>query len=233
MNKLILQAHDLFKNCDFPYFICGGFALDMFAGKELRPHGDFDISVFKENKRDVVKFLQDNGWPVYARFFDPDKPETMKDFYLIGDPNDSMLDDCLNMWAVKPGSFADMRLKEGAEGIYTYKIIEPRLQGFDFIELSFNTQANNCFVYDEDPSITLELDRAILYKDNVPYMAPELVLFLKSHPFYSEHEYQIPKTTFDFKAVMPLLPEKSRQWLMDALDKAWPDGYSWLEGLLI
>ena len=143
MNKIILQAHELFKNCGFPYFICGGFALDMFAGKELRPHGDFDISVFKENKRDAVKLLQDNGWPVYARFFDVDKPETMKEFYLITDPDDSRWDDCENMWAVKPGSFAHMHLKEDKTDVYTYKIIEPRLQAFDFIELAFNTQADN------------------------------------------------------------------------------------------
>ena len=232
MNKLILQAHELFKNCGFPYFICGGFALDMFAGKELRPHGDFDISVFKENKMDAVRFLQNNGWPVYARFFDVDKPETMKEFYLIANPDDSKWDNCDNMWAVKPGSFAEMYLKEDKEDVYTYKIHEPRLQGFDFIELSFNTQADNCFVYDEDPNITLGLDKAILYKDNVPYMAPELVLFLKSHPFYSTHEYQIPKTNFDFKAIMPLLPDESRQWLTSSLDKAYPDGYDWLKDLV-
>jgi len=25
--------------------------------------------------------------------------------------------------------------------------------------------------------------------------------------------------------------DESRQWLVDALNKAYPDGYSWLEGL--
>ena len=30
----------------------------MFAGKELRLHDDFDISIFKEHKREAVKFLQ-------------------------------------------------------------------------------------------------------------------------------------------------------------------------------
>jgi len=178
MNKLILEASDFFKNCGFPYFVCGGFALDMFAGKELRPHGDFDLSVFKENKWDAIRFLQNNGWIVYARFFDPDKPETMKEFYLIADLSEDRVDNCGNMWAVKPESFVQMGLKEGEADIYTYKIIEPRLQGFDFIELSFDTKADGYFVYEGDNAkITLELDRAILYKDGIPYMAPELVLF--------------------------------------------------------
>ena len=231
MNKLILEANNLFKTCGFPYFVCGGFALDIFAGEELRPHGDFDISVFKEDKREVLEFLKNNGWPVYGRFFDFDKPETLTEFYLITDLNESKIDECSNMWAVKPGSFVEMILKEDKPGVYTYKIHEPRLQGFDFIELAFDTQKNNKFVWEENPSIALELDKAILYKDGVPYMAPELVLFLKSPPFYTTNDYQKPKTAADFKAIIPLLSDESKKWLIDALETAYPDGYKWLDGL--
>jgi hypothetical protein len=41
-----------------------------------------------------------------------------------------------------------------------------------------------------------------------------------------------PKTESDFKAIMPLLSDESKQWLLDAVDKAYPDGHEWLEGLL-
>jgi len=232
VNELVPQAQELFKDCGFLYFICGGFALDMFAGKELRPHGDFDISVFMENKREVVDFLHSNGWPVYARFASVDNPDSFKEFYLLADLPSGKLDECENMWAVKPGSFAEMYLKDDNKGIYSYRIHEPRLQGFDFIELAFNMQKDGKFVCEGEQCVELELDKAILYKDGVPYMAPELVLFLKSHPFYSQNDYQKPKTEFDFKAVMPFLPDESRQWLINELDRAYPDGYEWLGGLL-
>ena len=232
MNKLILEANDLFKDCGFPYFVCGGFALDMFAGKELRPHGDFDISVFKEDKKEVLKFLKNNDWPIYGRFYDENRPESLREFYLITDLSESKIGECDNMWAVKPGSFIEMVLKEDKPGVYTYKVHTPRLQGFDFIELAFDTQENNKFVLDSHLDIALELNKAILYKDSVPYMAPELVLFLKSPPFYTTDDYQKPKTSADFKAIMPLLSAESRQWLIDSLETAYPDGYEWLDGLI-
>lgn len=51
MNNIIQQAHNLFKTAGFDYAICGGYGIDMFAGKELRTHGDFDIVVFNGSLR--------------------------------------------------------------------------------------------------------------------------------------------------------------------------------------
>ena len=232
MDKLILQAHDLFKNCDFDYCICGGFALDMFAGKELRPHGDFDIVVFKENKKDAVKFLMDNGWPVYGRFGGPEQPVTQYLFHLIEDVTDNKWDDCENMWAVKPGSFAEMYSVDRIPGVYSYKINEPRLQGFDFIELAFDTREGSDFVLKDSPRITLPMEKAILHKDGVPYLAPEVVLFFKTDEASCNHPYLKPKTETDFKAIMPLLPEERKKWLLDAIETAYPNGHDWLGGLI-
>jgi len=229
LHKLIYEANDLFKNCGFDYCICGGFALDMFAGREIRKHGDFDISFFKEDRVRAIKFLMDNEWPVYAR-------TELREFFLVIDPNDSRLTEMDNMWAVKPGSFANMLPVEGKENVYTYKIVEPRLQGFDFIEISFDARENGSFVIDSEDGkgarVWRALDKAILHKHRVPYMSPELILFLKSHPFNMEHEYLKPKTQNDFPAVLPMLSDEQRQWLLNALSKAWPDGYGWLDGLL-
>ena len=232
MHKLILEANELFKNCGFPYFICGGFALDMFAGKELRPHGDFDMAVFKENKHEAILFLIDNNWPVYIRFPKADDLATFKQFYLINDASDKRLNEVGALWSVKPGSFAEMIKTEDTEDSYTYYIHEPRLQGFDFIELAFDTREGDNFVLLDNPKITLPLDKAILQKDGVSYLAPEVVLFFKSDKFSSEHPYLKPKTEIDFKTVMPMLSEESRNWLLEAIKTAYPDGYEWLERLI-
>jgi len=227
------MAHELFKNAGFDYCICGGYALDMFAGKEIRPHGDFDIVVFKEDKLKAIQFLMDNNWPVYIRFATADDFDSFKQFHLISDINDSRLDDDRGgFWSVKPESFMEMIKKEGTEDAYTYYVHEPRLQGFDFIEIAFDVREGNDFVLLEEPRVTRAMDKAILYKNGIPYLAPEIVLFFKSDKFSSEHPYLKPKTEFDFKAIMPLLSGESRAWLLNAIETAHPDGYEWLDGLL-
>ena len=234
MNKIILQAHQLFETAGFDYAICGGFALDMFAGRQLRPHGDFDIVIFKENKKDAVRFLQANGWPVYGRFMEEGKNATQLLFYLIDNPADSKWDYCENMWAVKPGSFAEMYpIERAGADVYSYKIHEPRLQGFDFIELAFDGRDDNDFILQDNPKVTLPLDKAILYKDSIPYLVPEAVLFYKTDKFSSEHPYLKPKTEADFKAIMPLLSCEQRTWLINAVKIAYPDGAPWLDGLIL
>jgi len=226
MDKLILQAHDLFKDTGFNYCICGGFALDLFAGKELRSHGDFDMAFYSDEKANIVGFVQENGFTVYGRL------ESGKIFYRVDDINDVKWFDCNNFWAVKPDSFAHMYPTGDKPGEYTYNIIEPRLQSFDFIELAFNERSDDDFFLQYEPKIRMSLDKVTLYKDDVPYMAPEMVLMLKTHPESFNHPYLKPKAETDFKAVMPLLSDESKKWLFDTLAMVYPNGYEWLDGLL-
>ena len=48
MDNLISECNDFMKNCGFPYAFCGGYALELFLNKKLRPHSDIDISIFEE-----------------------------------------------------------------------------------------------------------------------------------------------------------------------------------------
>jgi len=76
------------------------------------------------------------------------------------------------------------------------------------------------------------MDKAILYRDGIPYLAPEIILLYKSGKGSMQGAYAKPRTEIDFKAIMPLLSEESRKWLLDAINVANPDGYEWLDGLL-
>jgi len=235
MNDVILQANNLFKTAGFDYAICGGFAFDMFADKELRTHGDFDISVFKENKQAAVKFMQQNNWTVYGRFMEVGKPATQYLFYKIEDITHSFWDDCRNMWAIKPNCLPEMykfhRL-QGEVEVYSYKPCEWCVRNLEFIELEIDAREGDDFVLQENPRVTLPLEKAILYRDGVPYLAPEMVLFYKSDKFSSEHPFVKPKTEADFKTIMPLLSSESKEWLINAINVAYPDGHGWLDGLL-
>jgi len=238
MNTLMHTANDLFKSAGFDYAVCGGFGFDMFAGKELRTHGDFDIVVFKEDKRRVVQFMIDNGWIVCGRFMEEGRVITNYLFYKIDDIADSYWDNCKNMWAVKAGCLPQVLHKldrlQGARGdVYTYQTRKWLVQDdIEFIELEIDSRDGDDFVVQESPRITRSMDKAMLSRDGVPYLAPEIILFYKSDRQSSEHPGIRPKTEADFKAIIPLLSEESKTWLTNALNIAYPDGYGWLSGLL-
>jgi len=225
MNKLILEAHEFFKNCDFSYYICGGFALEMFVGKTMRKHSDLDVSLFHENKRDVVALLQNDGWNMYKRI---PEPGTMGCATPIADHMDSKLDEIRTMWAIKPGSHITLNLREGETDIYDFDILRDNQTDFNFIEIVLDSKKGDNFVLREDINIVRQLDKAILYNNGIPYMSPELVMFLKSPQVYTTHDFHKEKTPADFKTIIPLLPDESRQWLINALNTAYPDGYGWI-----
>jgi len=229
MNKLITEGNKLFKNCGFSYYVCGGFALELFAGKTLRKHSDLDISVFDENKKDVVTLLQNNDWNIYKRVFEPG---SMGGLTPIANANDSKLDEIRIIWAIKPGTHLAPKLREGETDFYDFEILAAEQTDFNFIEIVLDHNDGSNFICGKEKNITRNLDKAILYKDDVPYMAPELVLFLKSPQVYFTHELHKDKTPDDFRIILPLLPAESKQWFITALDKTYPDGYDWLDGLL-
>jgi len=231
MNNLIIEGNNLFKDCSFPYYVCGGFALELFVGKSMRAHGDLDISVFYENKRDVAALLHSNGWDIYKRVFEPG---SLGGITPLVDANDSKLDEVRTIWAMKQGSHLPPKPRNDGTYIYDFEILSHEQKGFNFIEVVLDYNDGDHFVCGKDKKIARKLDKAILFSDEgVPYMAPELVLFLKSPQVYSTHEIHRKKTPADFKAVFPLLPDESKKWLIDALDTTYTDGYEWLEGYLV
>jgi len=233
MNKVIVQANELFKTAGFDYAICGGFGLDMFVGRETRTHGDFDIAIFEEDKRRAVQFLLDNDWPVYGRFGEIG-PIWQYLFYKISDITDSFWDDLPNVWSVQHGGIPEMfKLERLQPDVYSYKQpSEWHVKELNFIELGFDKRSNGEYVARENPRVALPMEKAFLYRDGIPYLAPEITLFYKSGKASMEGAYAKPRTIADFKTIMPLLPDERKKWLLDAIDATYPNGYEWLDGLL-
>jgi len=237
MDKTIIQTQEMFKDCGFDYAICGGFALDMFAGKKIREHGDFDILVYKEDKHRTVQFMMDRGWDVFGRFAEHG-PVWQFLFYKVEDINDSFWDACGGVWAIAPGCLHNVlekidRLQDCKHEVYTYKSRKWLVQDeIEFIELAFDTKEGNDYVALATPRIARPLEKAILHCNGIPYLAPEIVLCYKSGKGSMESAYAKPRTEADFKAIMPLLSDESKKWLLDAIDVTYPNGHEWLEGLL-
>ena len=183
MSELILECNNLLKNCGFPYAFCGGYALELFLNKNLRSHGDIDISVFEEDTKSAVEFFLNKDWNVYVR------TGHMK-LGLITDSKDRRLIDCFTVWAINPEC---SRIKldpiDGEDNEFNYDILSEEQLDLDYIEIIFTAKNNADYICDKDKNITSELGKAILYNDGVPHLAPEIKLFFDSNPRYMELDY--------------------------------------------
>ena len=52
-----------FGEAPFPWWVAGGWAIDLFLARETRPHKDIDIGIFRKDVCRVVDFLSE--WQVY------------------------------------------------------------------------------------------------------------------------------------------------------------------------
>jgi len=233
MNKLIQQASNLFKNADFDWCVCGGYALDMFAGKELRPHGDFDMTFFEQDRAKVLQYLMDRNWPIYGRQGGWGVlPIKQFIFYNILDANDPELKN-YGFWAVKPDGWMKMNpIPRTNEGTYSYFNNGFNAEEFTFIEVCFDTKEGNDFVLLNSPKITLPMERAILRADSVQYLAPEIILFFKTDEWSATNSYLGPKMVKDFHAILPLLSDQQKYWLLDAIETAHGKQTPWLDEAL-
>ncbi|MFJ9720839.1 nucleotidyltransferase domain-containing protein [Streptomyces sp. NPDC101213] len=54
----------VFAEADFPWWIAGGYAIELAVGRELRAHGDLDVLVLRRDQARVRDFLA--GWDLYV-----------------------------------------------------------------------------------------------------------------------------------------------------------------------
>jgi hypothetical protein len=66
------EVVSLFAGAPFKWCLAGGYAVEQFVGRSIRPHGDIDVVVFREDQIDVQRWL--DGWAVYAA----DPPGTLR-----------------------------------------------------------------------------------------------------------------------------------------------------------
>jgi len=226
------------KDCGFTYAFCGGYALELFLNKKLRPHSDIDTTVFEEDRIDSIKYVLNKGWNVYEHKSDWIDNKIANNYLRrILNPFDEKNTELKYVWAIKPDcSFFKIEPKSGGENIYNYEILNGEQLNFDFFEIIFNKQKDGYFVFDsftaQGKNITRELDKAILYNDEgIPYLAPEVKLLIISHAAYLASDYHREKNRIDFDSTAPFLPDESRKWLINALETAYPNGHERLEQL--
>ena len=91
-----------------------------------------------------------------------------------------------------------------------------------FIEFLFNNAEKGNFLYARNHAVFLPLSQAILTRNGIRYLTPEMVLLYKSTDTERDG-YQL-----DYDVAMEVMSVEQKEWLHDALAVMNPTGHKWL-----
>jgi hypothetical protein len=221
------RVRETFAGFDRTWYLCGGWAVDAWLGRETRKHGDVDVAVFEPDQRALFDHLA--GWHLIAH-----------DEVLGGgtterwDGHDLALP--AHIHARAPGAANP----DAVELLVT----DARSEHDDDLNFEFivNRRAGESWVLeppwlgsglssDRDPCIVVPLTRAIRTLPNgVAAAAPEILQFFKATAYRDSPEYPRPHDEADFQALLPLLDRDAVGWLREAISTVDHD-HPWLDRL--
>lgn len=214
MNTLIGEANELLRDQDFEYAVCGGFAIDLFLGYESRKHGDIDILAYWKDRNAIIEYMQSKGYEV---------------FEMLGGGKCHRITDINNQMFQKRNIFCS---KDNCELVQLWETSEEDILFIDFkhigqtklnfMEFLFNDKSATDFLYARNHDVKRSLDKAVLFADGIPYLAPEICLLYKSTDITREG-YQ-----HDYEKAFGKMSEDQRDWLNRALNTMFPDGHKWI-----
>lgn len=214
-NELIIKANELLKNGGFEYAICGGFAIELFLNRTIRQHGDIDVSAYWHDRDKIICYMQSLGWNVYEMCGGGIAHHiTDVKFQIMAKRNIFCFKDGCSLVKLSPHDKTDM---------YYLDFDHSGQTKLDFIEFLFNNRNADSFLYARNENISLPITKAILNRNGIPFLAPELVLLYKSTDTEREN-YQLD---YDFAKVE--MSTEQMGWLQAALKKVNPSGHKWLE----
>lgn len=162
---------------DISWAVAGGWALDLFLGRQTREHADLDLAIWRSDQHKVRAALTP-GWVL----------------------------EVADNGTLRPWS-ADEWLSLPVHEIHARPIAGAR----PALEFLLNERDDTAWIYRRDPEIRRDLDRAILLRDTVPFLAPEIVLLYKS-------KAPRPTDEADFQVALPAFTAEQRDWLRLAIE---------------
>jgi hypothetical protein len=179
----------LLTGFDRPWWISGGWALDLHLGRTTREHADIDVGILRDDHLAMQTHLR--GWELYFADAGRLTPWTAGD--------------------VAPPEVGGVWCRPA--GATTWSI-----------DLMLNPGSDDRWISRRNAALSVPMDDAIRRSDDgIPYLAPELQLFMKA-------KGQRPKDDVDFTVVAPTLDGRAQEWLRSALDRTHPD-HPWIAQL--
>lgn len=213
MNHLITETKLLLSSGDFEYSFCGGYAIELFLNKEIRTHGDIDVSVYWNDRDKIILYMKSLGWDVYE---------------MCGNGMAHMINDINNQMRIKRNIFC---IKDNCELVnlnpqsknemYYLEFNHSGQTKLNFVEFLFNDRTETDFLYARNTKLTRCLSKAILISNNISFLAPELILLYKSTDIEREG-YQL-----DYEEAICSMDFEQKQWLLNALVTMYPEGHPW------
>lgn len=172
-------AREILTTNHIAWAVAGGWALDLFLGRQTREHADLDLAIWRSDQHKVRAALSPHWVPDVVengglRPWNPDQ------------------------WLSLPVHEIHARPVNG---------VQPAL------EFLLNERDDTAWIYRRDSEIRRDLARAIVVRDTIPFLAPEIVLLYKS---------KAPRSTdaADFRVALPALSPEQREWLRLAIARS-------------
>ena len=151
---LLPELQALLADFASPWAVCGGYALEVFAGKTIRPHGDIDLCLPESARREIIRFLLRKGWHIYEyRGMGKVKP--------LRSPADS--ESGRNLMALRDGCGLVSFFPCEEEGLL-YHRFTPGMMELNFLDLLFSP----------------EMPQICHSASGLPILAPEAALLYKA-----------------------------------------------------
>ena len=186
-----------------PWWVGGGWAIDLWAGSKSRTHEDVEICVPRTDQARLQALVADWQWvtPKEGRW----TPMAAGD----------LLQPPAFMWQLRRGPHT----RERGDGM-------PARWEFLLTDVE-----DGCWVFPRDPSLRLPLDRVVIRSAlGPPVVAPELVLLLKAFNRTPGGTQPRPKDEHDFLWARERFTTDQRTWLRAQLERLSP-GHRWIAAL--
>ena len=213
-NRIPEELKIFLAGSQFPWAVCGGFALDLFLGRNIRPHGDIDICVFEQDREAVKNHALDKNWQVYE-FRGQGKVHPLTH----GLPSDGGR----NLMCVREGCDLVKFYPCEDPGMLYHQFFHTGIKEFHYLEFLFNSVSENCLVLDQRKGLRRELPKAILNPSGIPCLAPEIVLL------YKASDFENPAYQLDFDETYPCLDEDQKAWFLESMQRLYPNGHPWVK----
>jgi len=200
-----------------PWFVAGGWAIDLFLKRVTRKHKDIEIGIFRSDQLLLHKYLKE--W-----LFKKVKKQSAEK---RGQLEEWQETEYLELPTHEIHATRRLHLNQTLRvcpGTQNRISREYSTSNLPELEVLLNERDDSCWIYRRNFQIRRELSKTILYtKTGIPYLAPEIVILYKS-------KNPNPDDEFDFNNTVNNLGYGPRAWLATSIEITKP-GHQWLDRL--
>lgn len=208
--RLVDDLVTFMQSFNAPWFVSGGWAIDLHLNRITRDRCDLDISVPHSDRFRAIDFFLEKGWQVEGKL-----RGGFKTIRKLSDYDEEMD----YTWCfLKEADFVKEYLDEGGNRRIAYN--RSSQQELDYVEVFFDRIEDGYFVYRREPRIKRVTSLAILKRDGIRYLAPEVVLLFKSNDLSKKNQG-------DFDNAIPSMEAEAISWLSASLSLLYGDSHGW------